>query len=72
MFAEVIASNGVRGMAETAELVPEDYIPLAIVVMGVTYNTINALLYGEIYLKATRLLILGQRLLLGIYSGVKN
>ncbi|RFB38689.1 hypothetical protein DZB91_02530 [Brevibacillus sp. VP] len=44
---------------------PDDYIPLAIVVMGVTYNAINALLYGEDILEATRLLIWGN----GYYRG---
>ncbi|MED1664358.1 hypothetical protein [Brevibacillus laterosporus] len=51
---------------------PDDYIPLAIVVMGVTYNAINDLLYGGDILEATRLLLLGQRLLSGIHLGIKN
>ncbi|XOS90935.1 hypothetical protein ACLMAB_19485 [Brevibacillus laterosporus] len=56
---------------KTRSWFPNDYIPLAIVVMAVAYNAINALLFGEIYWKLARWLLLRQRLLLEFIQELK-
>ncbi|WPS87021.1 hypothetical protein SMD22_21365 [Brevibacillus halotolerans] len=62
VIAVVIASGA---WLKTRSWFPNDYIPLVIVVMAVSYNAINALLFGEDLLEAGKMRLLRQRLLLG-------
>ncbi|WP_205590214.1 hypothetical protein [Brevibacillus laterosporus] len=49
-----------------------DYIPLAIVVMAIAYNAINALLFEGDLLKAGKIAFIEATAAIGIHSGVKN
>ena len=49
-----------------------DYIPLAIVVMAIAYNAINALLFEGDLLEAGKKAFIEATASIGIHSGVKN
>lgn len=51
---------------------PNSMIPLAIVVMTVALNLINALLFGGDFLDAGKLAFIEALAAIGIHSGVKN
>ncbi|MGG3873152.1 hypothetical protein [Brevibacillus laterosporus] len=57
---------------KTRSWFPNDYIPLAIVVMAVAYNAINALIYGGDLLEAGKIAFLEATAAIGIHSGTKN
>ncbi|MED1789272.1 hypothetical protein P4V47_17590 [Brevibacillus laterosporus] len=56
---------------KTRSWFPNDYIPLAIVVMAVAYNAINALLFGGDLLEAGKMAFIEATAAIGIHSGVK-
>lgn len=51
---------------------PNKYIPLSVVVMTVTFNLINAWLFGGDYLEAGKLAFIEALAAIGVHSGVKN
>ncbi|AGR47372.1 hypothetical protein EMERY_30 [Brevibacillus phage Emery] len=69
VIAVVMASGA---WLKTRNWFPNDYIPLAIVVMAVAYNAINALLYGGDLLEAGKIAFLEATAAIGIHSGTKN
>ncbi|PCN45918.1 hypothetical protein SMD22_17900 [Brevibacillus halotolerans] len=69
VIAVVMASGA---WLKTRSWFPNDYIPLAIVVMVIAYNAINALLYGGDLLEAGKIAFLEATAAIGIHSGTKN
>ncbi|AUM64329.1 hypothetical protein C0R09_07160 [Brevibacillus laterosporus] len=69
VIAVVMASGA---WLKTRSWFPNDYIPLAIVVMAVAYNAINALIYGGDLLEAGKIAFLEATAAIGIHSGTKN
>ena len=69
VIAVVMASGA---WLKTRNWFPNDYIPLAIVVMAVAYNAINALIYGGDLLEAGKIAFLEATAAIGIHSGTKN
>lgn len=57
---------------KSEEWYPNKSIPLAIVVMTVAFNLINANLFGGDYLEAGKLAFIEALAAIGIHSGVKN
>lgn len=51
---------------------PNQFIPLAVVVMAVGFNEINALLFGGDLLEAGKLAFIEILGSIGIHSGMKN
>ncbi|MFB0828002.1 hypothetical protein ACEU2D_00005, partial [Brevibacillus laterosporus] len=68
-IAGVMASGA---WLKTRSWFPNDYIPLAIVVMAIAYNAINALLYGGDLLEAGNIAFLEATAAIGIHSGTKK
>ncbi|PPB10924.1 hypothetical protein [Brevibacillus laterosporus] len=69
VIAVVMASGA---WLKTRSWFPNDYIPLAIVVMAVVINLCNAVLFGGDYLEAGKLAFIEATAAIGIHSGVKN
>ncbi|MBG9798463.1 hypothetical protein O0555_24490 [Brevibacillus laterosporus] len=69
VIAVVMASGA---WLKTRSWFPNDYIPLVIVVMAVTYNAINALLFGSDLLEAGKMAFIEATAAIGIHSGTKN
>ncbi|MCR8985867.1 hypothetical protein NW801_12545 [Brevibacillus laterosporus] len=69
VIAVVMASGA---WLKTRNWFPNDYIPLAIVVMAVAYNAVNALIYGGDLLEAGKIAFLEATAAIGIHSGTKN
>lgn len=57
---------------KTVDWFPNNMIPLAIVVMAVAFNLLNALLFHGDYLEAFRLAFIEAVGAIGIHSGTKN
>lgn len=69
MIALVLA---ISGWLKSEEWYPNKFIPLAVVVLMVTFNLINAWLFGGDYLGAGKLAFIEALAAIGIHSGVKN
>jgi len=57
---------------KTVNWFPNNMIPLAIVVMAVAFNLVNAMLFHGDYLEAFRLAFIEAIGAIGIHSGTKN
>lgn len=57
---------------KSEEWYPNNLIPLAVVLLTVSFNLINALLFGGDYLEAGKLAFIEALAAIGIHSGVKN
>ena len=57
---------------KSEEWYPNKLIPLAIVVMTVAFNLINAYLFGGDYLEVGKLAFIEALAAIGIHSGLKN
>lgn len=57
---------------KSQEWYPNSLIPLAVVIMAVVFNLINALLFGGDLLDAGKLAFVEALAAIGIHSGMKN
>lgn len=69
MVALVLA---IAGWLKSEGWYPNKFIPLAVVVLMVTFNLINAWLFGGDYLEAGKLAFIEALAAIGIHSGMKN
>ncbi|MGG3884370.1 hypothetical protein [Brevibacillus panacihumi] len=69
MIALVLA---IAGWLKSEVWYPNKFIPLAVVVLMVTFNLINAWLFGGDYLEAGKIAFIEALAAIGIHSGLKN
>ncbi len=62
----------IAGWLKSEEWYPNNMIPLAIVLLTVVFNLINAWLFGGDYLEAGKLAFIEALAAIGIHSGMKN
>lgn len=62
----------IAGWLKTEGWYPNKFIPLAVVVLMVAFNLINAWLFGGDYLEAGKLAFIEALAAIGIHSGMKN
>lgn len=57
---------------KSSDWYPNSMIPLAIVVMAVVFNLVNAVLFGGDLLEAGKMAFVAALAAIGIHSGTKN